>query len=459
VEQGLPSSVHIEVTVLGACILDAAAFNSTLEYLSPSDFSLDSHQKIFLSISELFETGNVVDHFTVAEDLSARRWLDAVGGHAYLAQLTEGIPKKPNIEAYIKILKDKSLLRQMISVFNTGSVRAADQSESAATILGDIEEQILELSQQQTTKGLTTILDAVKEVGSFDAYVDRMCDPAEMTGLSTGLIDVDKVWGGMKPTNLIIIAARPSMGKSALLFNIAVNVVTADAEMVVAIFSLEMSKEGFFNRIVASTAGVSLRRAEEGFVSAGERTKMASALLFLGNRNIHIDDTATITPIQIRAKARRLKQQFGRLDMIGIDYIQLIKGQGKYGNRQEEVSAVSRSMKALAKELDVPVVALAQLNRQTESRGDKRPMLSDLRETGSLEQDADIVAFIYRDEYYRSEDDPDVERGVAEIITSKNRDGATGTRKVAYQGAITKFSNLHIQRGGSDVDYREETDY
>jgi replicative DNA helicase len=318
--------------------------------------------------------------------------------------------------------------------------------------MGELEEKILTLSQQQATKGFTTILDAIVETGGVDDYMDKMCDPKELTGLATGFVDVDKVWGGMQPKNLIIIAARPSMGKSALLFNMAVNVVTDDHDAVVALFSVEMSKEAFFKRIVASVAEVSARRAQEGMISIAEKTRMTVAVMKLAELQLHIDDTPDITTMQMRAKARRLKQQHGRLDLIGIDYLQLMKGVGKHGNRQEEVSSISRGLKAMSKELDCPVVALAQLSRKNEERGDKRPIMSDLRESGSIEQDADIVAFIHRAEYYAADDDENVERGTAEIITAKNRDGQTGTRKLAYRGEFTKFSNLELHRGDYHAD-------
>lgn len=457
-EQDLSSNVQVEITVLGSMLLEESAINDALEHLVAEDFCLDSHRKIFRAICELSETGNTVDYITVMDDLQRRKELDAIGGPAYLAHLTEGIPRRPNIETYCRIIKDKAILRSVAVLGDTMTARAADQSETSREILEDVEEQILELSQRHTTQSFTTILDAVEEVGNVDAYMEKMCDPAEMTGLATGFIEVDKVWGGMQPKNLIIVAARPSMGKTAWLINTAVNIVVEDGEKVVALFSLEMSKDAFYKRMLASVAEVSSRRAQEGFISGEEKRRLTAALMQMAALHIFIDDTAEITPMQMRARARRLKQKMGRLDVVGVDYVQLIKGNGKHENRQVEVGSVSRSLKALAKELGVPVVALAQLNRGNEQRGDKRPMLSDLRESGSLEQDADVVAFIHRPEYYAGEDDPDVERGIAEFITAKNRDGATGTRKLAYQAAITKFSNLQVERGVPPSDYRQ-TDY
>lgn len=444
--------VSAESVVLGACVGGyESAINDALELLVPEDFSLDGHQKIFRAIVELSEVGPV-DLILVDHELKRKGQLDSVGGSEYLGELLSGVPRNPQVLSYCKIIKDKSVLRSLVSLCESSQARAADSSARSADILESMEERILELAQEQTSQEFTTILDAVEDAGNIDAYVDKMCDPAELTGLPTGFIDVDKVWGGMKPANLIIVAARPSMGKSSWLFNTAVNVVRGDREAVVALFSLEMSKAAFYQRMLASEAGVSSRRAQEGFISATERERLRATLLAMAALHIHIDDTADITPMQMRAKARRLKQKMGRLDLVAIDYIQLIRGNGKHGNRQEEVSSVSRSMKALSKELEVPVVALAQLSRRSEERGDKRPMLSDLRESGSLEQDADIVAFIHREEYYRGEDDENVERGVAEFITAKNREGPTGMRKLAYQSAITKFSNLQVERN-TDVAY------
>jgi len=800
VEKALPSSVQTEVTVLGASLLSSDCFNDALELLSAEDFSLDSHAKIFTSISELAETGNPVDLITVMEDLMRRKSLDAVGGAAYLAFLTEGIPRNPNIAAYCRIVKDKSVLRSLMVLCDSSSARAQDQSESPSEILGSIEERILELSQAQNMKSFTTLLDALEAEGGPDNFIAKMCDPAKMTGLATGFSDLDKMLGGLQKKELIIIAARPSMGKAqpldakiltptgfttmgnvkvgstvmgsdgkghkvtgvfpqgmmtvfrvtftdgtstecsddhlwftqtrnerrrgcmgsvktlnnirktikrpdggnnnhaiplpapieyepiddpllirpytlgvllgdgclakgknggsavisnpepdifqrvqselpitdkmtfggdqisihisrmhrdgtasgtmealrfyglagkqsygkfipdvymrssvedrrmllaglldtdghvnacgrsieystsspqlaeqvvdlvrglgmrasvssrmptyiykgqrltgkqsfrvrifsgnknptlseknahrweksdarathkavvsverigrkicqcirvdardslyitddfivthntALAINIAQNI-ALHGEQVAAIFSLEMSKESLWKRIISSMAEVSSRRAQAGFISGEERRRMLSALLMIAEKQLHIDDTASLTTMQMRARCRRLKQQIGRLDLIVVDYLQLMRGVGKYGNREQEVSSISRGLKALAKELDAPVVALSQLSRKSEERGDKRPMLSDLRESGSLEQDADVVAFIHREDYY-DRDNEDI-KGIAEIIIAKQRNGPTGSVKMAYQDVYTRFSNLEIQRSAN----------
>jgi replicative DNA helicase len=446
-ESSRPASVQAEVTVLGAMMIDQNAVNDAIELLTADDFSLDSHRRIFRCIGELAETGNTVDYVTVTEDLRRRKEMDAVGGIGYVTDLSSGVPRNFNVVAYCKIIKEKSVLRGLISLCEVATARASDQSEPSSAILEDAEERILELAQVTAAQQFTTILDSAKEVGGVDAFVDRMCDPAQMTGLPTGFTEVDKILGGLKKKELIIVAARPSQGKSALALCIAANVVMADPQAVVALFSLEMGKEALYKRLLASQAYVSVRKAHEGWLGRDERAKLQSAFLRIGDRHLMIDDSSSMTTTQMRAKCRRLKQQMGRLDLIQVDYLQLMHGTKRYGNRQEEVASVSRGLKAMAKELDVPVVALAQVGRGSEQRtGDKRPMLSDLRESGQIEADADCVAFIHRAEYYASEDDPDVERGTAEIIVAKNRDGATGIRKLAYLADITKFENLEVRR-------------
>ena len=445
--EGLPSSVHAEIAVLGCMLLEEEAINDALEALIAEDFSLDSHQRIFRAISDMAETGNHCDTETVINELGRRKELDSIGGIAYIFHLTEGVPRNFSIQSYCTIVKQKAVLRQLMGIGHDLSVRASDQSEDPYALLEGVEDQILELSQNQNQQGFTTLIDAVKESGGVDAYVEKIFDPAAMVGLSTGYIDLDRIWGGLKKKELIIIAARPSMGKTALGLCIASNVVIADSEAVVAFYSLEMGKESLFKRLLASLSMVNVRKVLDGWTSREDRTKMSSTLIRVAELHLEIDDTTAMTTTQMRAKSRRLKQQRGRLDLIVVDYLQLMSGNKRYGNRQEEVASVSRGLKALSKELDVPVIALAQLHRGSEKRpGDKRPMLSDLRESGQIEQDGDIVSFIHRGEVYASEDDPDAERGIAEIITAKNREGSTGTRKLAYLADHTRFETLAIER-------------
>jgi len=452
---GLPSSIQTEVTVLGAMLLDAVAITDATAKLRPEDFSLDSHQRVYRVMVDLLAQGHAVDLITVMDALSKRRELDAIGGAAYLAFLTEGIPRNPNIESYVRIIKDKSLLRQLLTVCNEGMVKASDQTEDASTVLNDIEVQLAAIADSSIQRGFSGIPEIVaNSFGSIDALYEQ---GREITGLATHYIEFDKMTSGLQNSELIIIAARPSMGKTAWAINIAQNCAVKDAK-VVAIFSLEMSKESLLRRMLASEAMVGSRKLQTGFIPREDRGKLVAALDRLMSSKMFVDDTPGITLAEMRAKCRRLKQQEGGLDLIVIDYLQLMTGsagtsQKKFENRTQEVSSISRGLKALAKELAVPVVALSQLSRGSEQRtGDKKPLLSDLRESGSIEQDADVVAFIHREEYYDRENE-DI-KGQAEIIIAKQRNGPTGSVKMAYLADFTRFENLdtmHDGGGGGDA--------
>jgi replicative DNA helicase len=441
---GLPSSIQTEVTVLGAMLLDAVAITDATAKLRPEDFSLDSHQRIYRVMTDLMAIGHAVDLITVMDALSKRRELDAIGGAAYLAFLTEGIPRNPNIESYVRIVKDKSLLRQLLGIFNDGMVQASDQTEDATKVLNDIEVRLAEVADSAIQRGFSNIHEIVaNSFGSIDALYEQ---GREVTGLATHYIEFDKMTSGLQNSELIIIAARPSMGKTAWAINIAQNCAVKDGK-VVAVFSLEMSKESLLRRMLASEAMVGARKLQTGFIPREDKTKLIAALDRLMSSRMYIDDTPGITLAEMRAKARRLRQQEnGRLDLIVIDYLQLMTGsssnsKAKFENRTQEVSSISRGLKALAKELGVPVVALSQLSRGSEQRtGDKKPLLSDLRESGSIEQDADVVAFIHREEYYDRENE-DI-KGQAEIIIAKQRNGPTGSIKLAYLSDFTRFENL-----------------
>jgi replicative DNA helicase len=385
----------------------------------------------------------------VGEELARRRELDSIGGPAYLAYLSEGIPQNFNIESYVRIVKDKSLLRQLMGIFHDGAVRAADQSEDAITVLGDVEAQLADVADSAIQRGLAGIGEIVaSSFGSIDKLYEQ---GREITGLATHYTEFDRMTSGLQDSELIVIAARPSMGKTAWAINIAQNAAVHDGK-VVAVFSLEMSKESLLRRLLASEALVNSRKIQTGFLPREDRGKLLSALERLMDSKLFIDDTPGITLPEMRAKARRLRQQEGKLDLIVIDYLQLMTGtnpSGKRGfeNRTQEVSAVSRGLKALAKEMKVPVVALSQLSRGSEQRaGDKKPLLSDLRESGSIEQDADVVAFIHREEYY-DRDNEDV-KGKAEIIVAKQRNGPTGSVYLAYIADFTRFENLASDSGG-----------
>jgi replicative DNA helicase len=446
---GLPSSVHTEVAILGAMLLDGVAISDATSKLKSDDFSLDSHQRIYRAMVELMAKGHGIDYLTVQEELARRRELDSVGGPAYLAYLSEGIPRNFNIESYVRIVKDKSLLRQLMSIFHDGQIRASDQSEDAITVLGDVEALLADVADSAIQRGLAGIGEIVAQsFGSIDALYEQ---GREVTGLATRYTDFDRMTSGLQDSELIIIAARPSMGKTAWAINIAQNAAVHDGK-VVAVFSLEMSKESLLRRMLASEALVGSRKLQTGTMLREDKGKLMKALERLMESKMFIDDTPGITLAEMRAKARRLKQQEGRLDLIVVDYLQLMTGvnpSGKRGfeNRTQEVSSISRGLKALAKEMKIPVLALSQLSRGSEQRtGDKKPLLSDLRESGSIEQDADVVAFIHREEYY-NRDDPEVQ-GKAEIIIAKQRNGPTGSIELAFRADFTRFENLKKDDAG-----------
>jgi replicative DNA helicase len=448
-ERGLPASVEAERSILGAILLDNHAYNEAAEKLRAEDFSLDSHRRIYSRMAELIDGHRAVDIVTLAEELARRKEVEAVGGVAYLASLTEGLPRRPSIEEYVRIVKDKSLARQLIGICNTAITRAADQSDEALVVLDAAESGLLEVSERGITRGFAGIPEIVRD--SFGTIDNLYAQQKEVTGLATHYTQFDKMTSGLQASDLIIIAARPSMGKTAWAINIAENAAVRDGK-IVAVFSLEMSKESLLRRMLASQALVSMQKIQTGFIPKADRGKLMEALERLAESRIFIDDTPAIALSEMRAKARRLQRQQGGLDLIVIDYLQLMSassfgvGARRYENRTQEVSAISRGLKALAKELRVPVVALSQLSRASEQRGgDKKPMLSDLRESGSIEQDADVVAFIHRDSYYNKdengEEDPD-SKNKAEIIIAKQRNGPTGSVHLAYLGECTRFENL-----------------
>ncbi len=448
-DRGLPASVEAERSILGAILLDNHSYNEAAEKLGCEDFFLDSHRRIYSRMAELIDGHRAVDIVTLAEELARRKEVEAVGGVAYLASLTEGLPRRPSIEEYVRIVKDKSLARQLIVICNTAITRAADQSDEALVVLDSAESGLLEVSERGITRGFAGIPEIVRD--SFGTIDNLYAQQKEVTGLATHYTQFDKMTSGLQASDLIIIAARPSMGKTAWAINIAENAAVRDGK-VVAVFSLEMSKESLLRRMLASQALVSMQKIQTGFIPKQDRSKLMEALERLAEAKIFIDDTPAIALSEMRAKARRLQRQQGGLDLIVIDYLQLMTastfgvGARRYENRTQEVSAISRGLKALAKELRVPVVALSQLSRASEQRGgDKKPMLSDLRESGSIEQDADVVAFIHRDSYYNKdengEEDPD-SKNKAEIIIAKQRNGPTGSVHLAYLSDFTRFENL-----------------
>lgn len=449
-EQERPESVYAEKTILGGMLVDPVAIVDATMLLKADDFALDSHRRIYTAMLHMTELGYAVDIVTVSEELRKRKELDSIGGVAYLSTLSEGLPRKLSIESYVHIVRDKSLMRQLMTVCDQGMMEAADQSQIAQEVLNNVSQRLMEISNQAVTRGFSDIGSIVKgSFGSIDALYEQ---GREVTGLATHYIEFDKMTSGLQSGELIIIAARPSMGKTAWAINIAQNAAVRDGK-VVAIFSLEMSKESLLRRMLASEAMVNSRKIQTGFLPREDKGKLLSALERLMESKMFVDDTPGITLAEMRAKARRLQQQEGSLDLIVIDYLQLMTGsaganQKKFENRTQEVSSVSRGLKALAKEMRVPVVALSQLSRGSEQRtGDKKPLLSDLRESGSIEQDADVVAFIHREEYYNREDE-DL-KGKAEIIVAKQRNGPTGIVHMAYLSDYTRFENL-APGGASD---------
>lgn len=445
-DAGLPSNVDAEKTILGAILLDNHAHAEAAEKLEPEDFSLDSHRRIFLRMGELIDNSRAVDIVTLSNELARYKEVESIGGVAYLASLTEGLPRRPVIEEYVRIVKDKSLLRKLMLICSAAIARAAEQSDTALDVLNTAEMQLLEVSEKGVGQGFQSLHQIV--ANSFGTIDNLYKQSREVTGLATGFTEFDRMTSGLQKGELFILAARPSMGKTALAINMAQNA-AVNHQAVVAVFSLEMSKESLLRRMLASQAWVDQRKLQTGFIGREDQGKLQKALEDLVESRLFIDDSAGISLAEMRAKARRLKQNSGQLDLIVVDYLQLMTaslpstGGRNYENRTQEVSAVSRGLKALAKELNVPVMALSQLSRASERRGDdKRPMLSDLRESGSIEQDADVVAFIHREAYYnRDEGQSDADKTDSEIIVSKQRNGPTGTVHLNFLSQYTRFEN------------------
>ncbi len=445
-DQGLPASIDAEKTILGAILLDNTAHSEAAEKLEADDFSLDSHKRIYMRMSELMDEQRAVDIVTLSHHLAKYKEVESVGGVAYLASLTEGLPRRPVIEEYIRIVKDKSLLRRLMMICSAAIARAADQSETALEVLGAAEAGLLEVSEKGVGDGFQSLDQIV--ANSFGSIDNLYKQSREITGLATDFYELDRMTSGLQKGELVIIAARPSMGKTAFAINMAQNA-AVNHGAVVAVFSLEMSKESLLRRMLASQAWVDQRKLQTGFIAREDQEKLQRALNELVESQMFIDDTAGISLAEMRAKSRRLRQKAGKIDLIVVDYLQLMSatlpsaGGKRYENRVQEVAAISRGLKALAKELEVPVVALSQLSRASEKRGDdKRPLLSDLRESGSIEQDADVVAFIHREAYYnRDEEQSAADKAKSEIIIAKQRNGPTGVVYLNFLSSFTRFDN------------------
>lgn len=436
-----PHNNDAEQSVLGSILLQPSALISAMEYLQTHDFYRRAHQLIYQAMIDLNEKNEEIDVITVANLLETNKQLEDIGGAAYLADLANVVPTAANIAYYAKIVEERSLLRRLIQASTDIISDTYDESDDVSSILDAAEQKILEVSERKNRSGFIKISDVLRD--SMEEIDDLYKNNEEITGLSSGYRALDLMTAGLHEDELIILAARPGMGKTAFALNIAQNIGTSTSENV-AIFSLEMGATQLVNRMLCAEGTINANNLRTGQLTEEEFEKLFVAMGSLSKANIFIDDTPGIRVSEIRAKSRRLMQERGGIGLIIIDYLQLIEGSGQE-SRQQEVSEISRQLKKLAMELNVPVIALSQLSRSVESRQDKRPILSDLRESGSLEQDADIVAFLYREDYYRSEEEDaeEVEEdNVIEVIIEKNRSGARGDVKLLFIKEYNKFSSL-----------------
>jgi replicative DNA helicase len=432
-----PQNLEAEQSILGSILLENSAINSVLEILSTGDFYNEAHRKIFNTVIELSEKNEPVDLITLSNALKGRNLLDTVGGTAYLASLVDNVPSAANVANYAKIVKEKAILRGLIGSATEIISNCYDTGSDVDQILDKAEHSIFEISENKVRPSYFPIREIIKD--SFRSIEDLYARKELITGVPTGFEKIDDLTSGLQKSDLIIIAGRPSMGKTAFALNIA-QFASLEAQIPVAVFSLEMSKEQLAFRLLASEAKVDSQRLRKGFLGETDWPKLTTAAGRLSEAQLFIDDTPAITVLEMKAKSRRLKAD-QKLGLIVVDYIQLMRGGNYRESREQEISEISRSLKALAKELKVPVIALSQLNRKVEDRTNRRPQMADLRESGAIEQDADVIAFIYRDEVYNKSDD-NPEKGMAEIIIGKQRNGPTGTVKLAFLEKFTSFENL-----------------
>lgn len=432
-----PQNIEAEQSVLGSILLENSAVNRVMEILSASDFYSEAHRKIFNMIYDLSERSDPVDLITLSNALKDKNLLDSVGGTAYLASLVDNVPSAANAANYAKIVKEKAILRGLITSATEIIDSCYETSSEVDDILDKAEHSIFEISENKVRQDYFPIRDIVKD--SFRSIEDLYSRQQLITGVPTGFEKIDDLTAGLQKSELIIIAGRPSMGKTAFALNIALHA-AMEGQIPTAVFSLEMSKEQLAFRLLSSEARVDSQRLRKGFLGETDWPKLTMAAGRLSEAPLYIDDTAAITVLEMKAKSRRLKADRG-LGLIVVDYIQLMRSSYRNESREREISDISRSLKALAKELNVPVVALSQLNRQVESRTNRRPQMADLRESGAIEQDADVIAFIYRDEVYNKSDD-NIDKGIAEIIVAKQRNGPTDTVKLAFVDKYTSFENL-----------------
>ena len=432
-----PQNVEAEQSVLGTILLSDHSLSSVLELLESADFYQDGHRLIFEAMIVLFEKNEPQDIITVSNQLKEQNNLDAAGGLGYLATLTSIVPVTSNLFHYAKIIRRKAILRNLIRVNTEIASRCYEEQGDIDILVDEAEQAIFEIARSKSNQSFTPLKSIIP--GAFET-VEQLYKRKEMiTGIPTGFTELDKMTAGLQPSDLIILAGRPSMGKTAFAMNIAQNATLID-KVGVAVFSLEMSKEQLAMRLLCSAGHIDSQRVRTGKLHNEDWPKLTRAVGMLTEAPMYIDDTPAISVLEMRAKVRRLAAH-SPLGLIIVDYLQLMRGRGSIENRTQEISEISRSLKAMAKELKVPVIALSQLNRSLESRTDKRPMMSDLRESGAIEQDADLICFIYRDEVYnKAEDNPN--RGLAEIIIGKQRNGPTGTVKLTFIKEFTMFENL-----------------
>ncbi|MEP6902417.1 MAG: replicative DNA helicase [Actinomycetota bacterium] len=444
-EKPLPSSAESERVILGAILLDNQLITQAIEKLSADDFYSPLHRRIFKAMTALFERSERIDPILIGEELKKEGAIESIGGIATITNLTYGLPHFSDIFDYTKVVKDKSVVRNLIKVCNQITSEALSEEEDAKDVLDHAEQLIFALADERTREGFSHVQPIAESVlAKVQEYAKR--ESHALTGLSTGFRDLDEKTSGLQKTDLIIVAARPSMGKTALCLTLAQNAAILE-KAVVAVFSLEMSKEQLVMRMLSSEAKVDAHRFRTGYLTRDEWGRLAEAIGTLSEAKIFIDDTAGISVLEMRAKTRRLFAEQKKLDLIVVDYLQLMSGSKRSESRQQEVSQISRELKALAKELQVPVVALSQLSRAPEARNPPRPMMSDLRESGSIEQDADVVAFIYREDYYKPTEE---NAGIAELLISKQRNGPTGTVKLAFLKEFTRFENYYGDYNSKD---------
>lgn len=430
-----PQNIEAEQAVLGAILLQNTALNKALEKIRSSDFYKGAHQKIFSAMVQMNESGEAIDLVTLQEYLVGHGLIEAAGGSAYLSQLTDVVPTAANIQHYLRIVKEKSVTRRLIQVATEIVREGFHTGESVEHLLEFAEKRIFEISGENIRQGFVSIETVIKE--SFNV-IEQLYEKQELvTGVPTGFTDLDAITSGLQPSDLVVVAGRPSMGKTALCLNIAQHV-GIKAGRPVAIFSLEMSKEQLGLRMLCAEARVDAHRMRIGKLGKSDWPRLSNAAGELSEAPIFIDDTPAISILEMRAKSRRLMLEHP-LSLIIVDYLQLMRGESSAERREQEISEISRSLKSLAKELKIPVMALSQLNRGVEARQDKKPMLADLRESGAIEQDADVILFVYRDEVYRETEE---NAGKAEIIIGKQRNGPTGTVVLHFEKKYTLFQNF-----------------